>query len=167
MSSAGWYFIYATKLHDHDHHNHHIVQVVGVRTQQRLLLLPWQLYHATLVLACVGGGFYQVIEPPPSQYHLDAQALHFTVLAEKKDTLRACLALFPVVAGIFFTFLWVADHDADHGDNHGQPSQTIIMNHDIIEQIQSQVLINDSNNKNSIQGARPPAGAETSISTTT
>ena len=58
MSSAGWYFIYATKLHDHDHHNH---QVVGVRTQQRLLLLPWQLYHATLVLACVGGGFYQVM----------------------------------------------------------------------------------------------------------
>ena len=61
MSSAGWYFIYATKLHDHDHHNHYIVQVVGVRTQQRLLLLPWQLYHATLVLACVGGGFYQVM----------------------------------------------------------------------------------------------------------
>ena len=58
MSSAGWYFIYATKLHDHDHD---IVQVVGVRTQQRLLLLPWQLYHATLVLACVGGGFYQVM----------------------------------------------------------------------------------------------------------
>ena len=62
------------------------------------------------------------------------------MLAEKKDTLRACLALFPVVAGIFFTFLWVADHDGDHdedhdgdhGDNHGQPSQTIIMNHDII-----------------------------------
>ena len=63
-------------------------------------------------------------DPPPSQYHLDHQALHFTVLAEKKDTLRACLALFPVVAGIFFTFLWVADHDSDlgdnHGDNHGQ-----------------------------------------------
>ena len=58
MSSAGWYFIYATKLHHHNHHNH---QVVGVRTQQRLLLLPWQLYHATLVLACVGGGFYQVM----------------------------------------------------------------------------------------------------------
>ena len=37
-----------------------IIQVVGVRTQQRLLLLPWQLYHATLILACVGGGFYQV-----------------------------------------------------------------------------------------------------------
>ena len=59
-------------------------------------------------------------DPPPSQYHLDLQALHFTVLAEKKDTLRACLALFPVVAGIFFTFLWVADHDSDLGDNHGQ-----------------------------------------------
>ena len=38
---------------------------------------------------------------------IDHQALHFTVLAEKKDTLRACLALFPVVAGIFFIFLWV------------------------------------------------------------
>ena len=35
-------------------------------------------------------------------------ALHYTVLAERRDTLRAALALFPVVGGVLFTFLWVS-----------------------------------------------------------
>jgi len=70
-----------------------LLLVVGVKTEHRLLLLPWQVYHATAILACLGGGFYQ--------------ALHFTVLAEDENTFHACLALFPVVAGIFLAFLWV------------------------------------------------------------
>ena len=37
-----------------------LLLVLGVRTEQRLLLLPWQLYHCGVILACFGGGLYQV-----------------------------------------------------------------------------------------------------------
>ena len=73
-----------------------LLLILGVKTEQRLLLLPWQVYHATIILGCFGGGFYQ--------------ALHFSVLAERDDSLLACLALFPVVGGIFFIFIWLLVH---------------------------------------------------------
>merc|ERR1719483_1326669 len=31
-----------------------LLLIMGVKTEQRLLLLPWQLYHATVILACFG-----------------------------------------------------------------------------------------------------------------
>ena len=50
------------------------------------------------------------------------------MLAERKDALRACLALFPVVAGIFFTFLWVGfrdhpDDDCDFDDDDDEEEE--------------------------------------------
>ena len=36
-----------------------LLLILGVRTEQRLLLLPWQLYHCGVILACFGGGLYQ------------------------------------------------------------------------------------------------------------
>ena len=48
-----------------------LLLVVGVKTEQRLLLLPWLLYHVIFVLACLGGGLYL--------------ALHFTVLSDHED----------------------------------------------------------------------------------
>ena len=73
-----------------------LLLILGVKTEQRLLLLPWQLYHGAIILGCFGGGLYQ--------------AVHYTVLADGDDTFLACLALFPVVGGIFFIFLWVLVH---------------------------------------------------------
>ena len=73
-----------------------LLLILGIKTEQRLLLLPWQLYHAAIILGCFGGGFYQ--------------ALHFSVLTERDDSLLACLSLFPVVGGIFFIFIWLLVH---------------------------------------------------------
>ena len=73
-----------------------LLLILGVRTEQRLLLLPWQLYHLGVILACFGGGLYQV--------------LHFTVLTDGKDAFQACFALFPIVAGLFVIFIWVLVH---------------------------------------------------------
>ena len=73
-----------------------LLLILGVRTEQRLLLLPWQLYHLGVILACFGGGLYQV--------------LYFTVLTDGKDAFHACFALFPVVGGLFFIFIWVLVH---------------------------------------------------------
>jgi hypothetical protein len=70
-----------------------LLLVMGVKTGQVQLFLPWQVYHAVIILACFVGGFYQ--------------AMHYTVLAEREDTFKACLSLFPVVAGIFGVFFWV------------------------------------------------------------
>ena len=68
-----------------------LLLILGTKTEHRLLLLPWQLYHAAIILGCFGGGLYQ--------------AFHFTVLAERDDSLLACLALFPLVGGIFLVVL--------------------------------------------------------------
>ena len=73
-----------------------LLLILGVRTEQRLLLLPWQLYHLGVILACFGGGLYQV--------------LHFTVLTDGKDAFQACFALFPIVTGLFVIFIWVLVH---------------------------------------------------------
>ena len=73
-----------------------LLLILGVRTEQRLLLLPWQLYHAAIILGCFGGGLYQ--------------ALHFTVLTDGRDSFQAAFALFPVVGGLFFIFVWVLVH---------------------------------------------------------
>ena len=73
-----------------------LLLILGTKTEHRLLLLPWQLYHAAIILGCFGGGLYQ--------------AFHFTVLAERDDSLLACLALFPVVGGIFLIFIWLLVH---------------------------------------------------------
>ena len=73
-----------------------LLLILGVRTEQRLLLLPWQLYHLGVILACFGGGLYQV--------------LYFTVLTDGRDAFHACFALFPVVGGLFFIFIWVLVH---------------------------------------------------------
>ena len=73
-----------------------LLLILGVRTEQRLLLLPWQLYHCGVILACFGGGLYQI--------------LHFTVLSDGKDSFQAAFALFPFVGGLFFIFIWVLVH---------------------------------------------------------
>ena len=75
-----------------------LLLILGVRTEQRLLLLPWQLYHCGVILASFGGGIYQI--------------LYFTVLSssDKKESFQACFALFPLVGGLFFIFIWVLVH---------------------------------------------------------
>ena len=75
-----------------------LLLILGVRTEQRLLLLPWQLYHCGVILASFGGGIYQI--------------LHFTVLSSRKEeeSFQACFALFPIVGGLFFIFIWVLVH---------------------------------------------------------
>ena len=73
-----------------------LLLILGVRTEQRLLLLPWQIFHCGVILACFGGGLYQV--------------LHFTVLSDGSDAFQACFALFPLVGGLFFIFIWVLVH---------------------------------------------------------
>ena len=73
-----------------------LLLILGVRTQQRLLLLPWQLYHCGVILACFGGGLYQI--------------LHFTVLSDSRDSFQAAFSLFPFVGGMFFIFIWVLVH---------------------------------------------------------
>ena len=75
-----------------------LLLILGVRTEQRLLLLPWQLYHCAVILASFGGGIYQI--------------LHFTILSssDKKESFQACFALFPIVGGLFFIFIWVLVH---------------------------------------------------------
>ena len=70
-----------------------LLVVVGVRTEQAKLLLPWRVVHGTVILACYTGGLYQ--------------ALHYTILVQHQDIVSACLSVCPVVAGIFITFLWV------------------------------------------------------------
>ena len=44
-----------------------LLLVMGVKTEQVQLLIPWQVFHAVIILACFVGGFYQ--------------AMHYTVLA--------------------------------------------------------------------------------------
>ena len=73
-----------------------LLLILGVRTEQRLLLLPWQLYHFGVILACFAGGLYQI--------------LHFTVLSDGKDSFQAAFSLFPIVGGLFFIFIWVLVH---------------------------------------------------------
>ena len=73
-----------------------LLLILGIKTEQHLLLLPWQLYHGAIILGCFGGGLYQ--------------ALHYTVLAEREDSLLAYYALFPVAGGIFFLFIWLLVH---------------------------------------------------------
>jgi len=70
-----------------------LLLVVGVRTKQAKLLLPWQVMHAAVILACYVGGTYQ--------------ALHYTLLVETANIVSACLSVCPLVVGIFFTFLLV------------------------------------------------------------
>ena len=69
-----------------------LLLIMGVKTEQRLLLLPWQLYHATVILACFGGGLYE--------------AVYYAVLGEEEDKFLASMALFPIVGGIFVIFIW-------------------------------------------------------------
>ena len=54
-----------------------LLLVMGVKTEQVQLLIPWQVFHVIIIAACFVGGFYQ--------------AMHYTVLAEREDTLKACL----------------------------------------------------------------------------
>ena len=70
-----------------------LLLVMGVKIEHITLLIPWQVFHGIIILACFVGGIYQ--------------AMHFTVLATTEDTFHACLSLFPVVTGIFVIFLWV------------------------------------------------------------
>ena len=70
-----------------------LLLLTGVKTEQRFLLLPWLIYHVLFILACLGGGLYL--------------ALHFTVLSDHEDYIKAVMALFPLVFGIFFIFIWI------------------------------------------------------------
>ena len=48
-----------------------------------VLCLPWLAWHLLAILACLGTGTYL--------------ALHFTVLAQERNTVRAVLSLIPVL----------------------------------------------------------------------
>ena len=48
-----------------------------------VLCLPWLAWHLLAILACLGAGTYL--------------ALHFTVLAQQRNTIRAVLSLIPVL----------------------------------------------------------------------
>ena len=38
-----------------------LLLIVGVKTMRRLLLIPWQSFHALLSLGCLAGGLYQAV----------------------------------------------------------------------------------------------------------
>ena len=73
-----------------------LLLILGVKTKQRLLLVPWQMFHAALILGCFGGGLYQ--------------AIHYTALARSPDSLLACLAILPVGGGVLFIFFCLLVH---------------------------------------------------------
>ena len=70
-----------------------LLLILGVKTKQRLLILPWQVFHAVAVLGSTGGGLYQ--------------AIHYT---RRADTLLACLAILPILGGILFIFFCMLVH---------------------------------------------------------
>ena len=70
-----------------------ILLIIGMMTKQWIFLLPWQVYHVTIILPCWGGGLYV--------------AVHYSVLVDGEDTFIAYLALSLMLAGILIICLWV------------------------------------------------------------
>ena len=70
-----------------------LLLLLGVRTSSRPLFLPWLTFNVLVILSLLGSGLYLVI--------------HFSLLVESPDYLRAALSSPLLLLGIFLIFLWI------------------------------------------------------------
>ena len=70
-----------------------LLLLLAVRISSRPLFLPWLTFNVLVILSLLGSGLYLVI--------------HFSLLLEAPDYLRAALASPLLLMGIFLIFLWI------------------------------------------------------------